>query len=243
MKRSLTLFFVLLFYVSFSFSQQEKLKVKGDIKLEKQDGLLLLRAQVVNEEQFFIDELEYNLFALKKSANGNLSNNKQSGDFTLAPNEEKYLSTLRINLGAEDKLESFLFIKYKGKLIHRDTLFINVKKGKKVNQQQRVVNNELDYRIKGIVIDEALTRMGKDFHDFFYTEYVVSNRKYPYIIKIKERPAMGRSSIIFVEVEGNKVHEFLARPEEDYLKQNVAMTMRLLTNYQKTRLAIKNRRM
>ncbi len=39
---------------------------------------------------------------------------------------------------------------------------------------------------------------------------------------------MGRSSMLSVEVDRKKIHEFFARPEEDYLKYNVAKAMEKL---------------
>ena len=233
MKNKIIILFILnIFFIPFACTQEfDTYKVKGIINLTRIDDFLTLRAQVLNEESFFINELNYNFVALKKGGSGNLSKNNQSNDFSLKPKEEKQLSTIKINLKKDEELKVYLFIKYKDKLIHRDTLFILRKE--KVAVEKKV--NEEQFLIKGIVIDEAMTKIGKDYHDFFYKEYLVTGKNYPFIIKIVEKPAMGRSSILSVEVDRKKIHEFFARPQEEYLKTNVISAMRKLRAYNQKR--------
>ncbi len=219
-------------FISFSIAQEfDAYEVKGGINLTKTDDFLTLRAQVLNEEPFFIDELNYNFVVLKKGSSGNFSKNNQSSDFSLKPNEEKQLSTIKINIKKNEELKVYLFIKHKNKLIHRDTLFL-LKKEKVTTKK---VVSEQQYLIRGIVIDEAMTKIGRDYHDFFYKEYLVTRKNYPFIIKIVEKPAMGRSSVLSIEVDRKKIHEFFARPKEDYLKLNVALAMRKLRVYSQKR--------
>lgn len=219
--------------VKYVSSQEfEKYVVKAEILSEKVDDFLTLRSQILNKEPFFIDNLNYNFVVLKKDIKGNLSKNNQSRDFSLKPNEEKLLSVIKINIKEEEELRAYLFIKHKGNLIYRDTLFIG-QKNERIKKKKIV--DEQEYLIKGIVIDEAITRIGKDYHDYFYREYLVTGKNYPFIIKIVEKPAMGRSSIISIEVDGNKLHEFFARPTEDYLKSNVVIAMRNLRSYNQRR--------
>lgn len=224
-KKNTVFLILVVFFVSFVCGQEfDNYRVKSDVVLVRTDDFLTLRAQVLNLEPFFIDELNYNFVALKKGATGNYSKNSQSNDFSLRPKEEKQLSTIKINVKKNEELKVYLFIKHKNKLIHRDTLFLIPKeKVNKVNEEQ--------FLIRGIVIDEAITRIGKDYHDFFYKEYLVTGKNYPFIIKIIEKPALGRSSMLSVEVEGKKIHEFFARPQEDYLKSNVVWAMRKLRVY------------
>jgi hypothetical protein len=233
MKNKIIILFILnIFFTPFYDAQEfDNYNVKGKINLTQIDDFLTLRAQVLNEELFFINDLSYLFVVLKKGSSGNLSKNNQSNEFSLKPNEEKQLSTIKINLKKEEELRAYLFIKYKGKLIHRDTLFLLSNGKVSVN---KVVNEE-QYIIRGIVIDEAMTKIGKDYHDFFYKEYLVTGKNYPFIIKIVEKPAMGRSSIISIEVDRKKIHEFFARPEEDYLKTNVVIAMRKLRAYNQQR--------
>lgn len=225
-KKNTAFWVLVVFFVSFVCGQEfDNYRVKGGINLIKTDDFLTLRAQVLNLEQFFIDELNYNFVALKKGASGNYSKNSQSNDFSLRPKEEKQLSVIKINVKKNEELKVYLFIKHKNKLIHRDTLFLIPK------EKVKKVVNEAQFLIRGIVIDEAITRIGKDYHDFFYKEYLVTGKNYPFIVKIVEKPALGRNSMLSIEVEGKKIHEFFARPQEDYLKTNVVRAMRKLRVY------------
>ncbi|CAM1345401.1 CsgE family curli-type amyloid fiber assembly protein [Tenacibaculum amylolyticum] len=226
MVRVFTFLFVLLFHLLYG-QEDEKLKIEGEILIQRNDELVIVRAQAYNGEQFYVDELNYNLVAVK-NASGNFSKNNQTSDFSLQPEEEKKLSELRINLGKDDELRTYLFIKHKGKLLHRDTLFL-------IPTKKTAIVNEENFLIKGIVVDESITRIGRDYHDWFYKEYLVSGKKYPFIIKIIEKPAIGRNSVIHIEVEGKKIHEFFARPEEEYLKTNVVYAMRKLRNFNQNR--------
>lgn len=231
MIRRLTYFLVIVFTNMYS---QDNKTITGKIQLEKQDDFITLRAFVVNNQLIYASELNYNLVALKKGEKGNLSKNNQSGNFSLDPKEEKKVSELKVNIGDDDELKAYLFIKQKDKLIFRDTLFISQNpKTKKKKKQKKV--SESNFAIRGIVIDEAITRIGKEFHDIFYKEYIVTRKNYPFIIKIKEKPAMGSRSIISIMAEDKKIHEFYAQPKEDFLKQNVARTMQKLRRYNRVR--------
>ena len=145
----------------------------------------------------------------------------------------KALPKWNCNLNEKEELRSYLFIKHKNKLIAKDSMFLDSKR-----VQQNVVQtkqNESNFFLKGIVIDEAITKIGKDFHDYFYQDYLLSGKKHPFIIKIKEKPSFARSSIISIEVEDKKIHEFLSKPEEEYLKNQVKIASQRINFFAKRR--------
>ncbi|ARV06418.1 hypothetical protein BTO04_06765 [Polaribacter sp. SA4-10] len=233
MKNKIVIFFISIFFFTlFSFVQEfDNYKIKGKINLIRVDDFLTLRAQVLNHELFFIDDLNYNFVVLQKNSLGKLSKKSESNDFSLKPKEEKQLATIKLNLKENEELKVYLFIKHKNKLVARDTLFL-LQRGK--GEVEKEVN-EKQFLIRGMVIDGSLTKIGRDYHDFFYKEYVVTGRNYPFIVKIIEKPAMGRNSILSIEVDRKKIHEFFARPQEDYLKSNVVTAMRKLRVYSQER--------
>ena len=53
--------------------------VKGKINLSEKDNLIIVKAQVENEELLFKSDLFYNLVTLKKNSSGRYSSNNQSG--------------------------------------------------------------------------------------------------------------------------------------------------------------------
>lgn len=227
--------FVLILF-SVSVLSQEGSDVRGKIQALKSDNFLNIKAEVINEGVLFIDELSYNLVALKKDEKGNYSNNKQSGEFSLKPDEKKELTLIRLSIGKSEELKAFLFIKHKGKLISRDTFFIGQKR--KIKIEKKI--NESNFTLKGVVIDEAITKIGKDFYDFFYQSYLLSGIKYPFIIKIKEKPGLTRTTVISVLVGDELIHEFRSNPNEDYLKQNVGFALSRLRFFSRKREKIKS---
>ena len=233
MKNKIVILFISIFFFTlFSFVQEfDNYNIKGKINLIRVDDFLTLRAQVLNHELFFIDDLNYNFVVLQKNSLGKLSKISESNDFSLKPKEEKQLATIKLNFKENEELKVYLFIKHKNKLIARDTLFLLPKRKGEV---ENVVNEE-QFLIRGMVIDGSLTKIGRDYHDFFYKEYIVTGKNYPFIVKIIEKPAMGRNSILSIEVDRKKIHEFFARPQEDYLKSNVVTAMRKLRVYSQER--------
>jgi len=218
-----------------SFSQiysQLNETVKGKINIQESDNLILIKAQVENEEPLFKSNLFYNLVALKKSTSGNYSNNKQEGEFSLNPQESKTVSEIRLNLNADEELRIYLFIKREDILVSKDSILILPQ----IQQQaQKKVVKEADFELKGIVIDEVLTKIGKDFHDYFYQDYLNSGTQYPFIITIIEKPYFGTSSIISVKVDDRVLYQFISRPDEEYLKSSVKISLQNLSQYSKQR--------
>lgn len=223
------------FMLLLSFNQilaQLNNDVKATIIIMESDNLILVKAQVENNEAIFISDLSYNLLALKKNPSGNFSSNRQEGEFSLNPEEGKTLSEVRLNLNFDDELRVYLFVKQGNNLIAKDSLYILPETQQKVIKKEV---NETEFVLKGIVVDEALTKIGKDFHDFFYQEYLTSGTQYPFIITIKEKPYFGTSSILTVEVDDQVLFEFMSKPYEDYLKSGVKASLQNLSQYSKQR--------
>lgn len=227
-------------FVSFNVNAQLNETIVGKINIQESDNLIVIKAQVDNEEPIFKNNLYYNLVALKKNSEGNYSSNRQEGEFSLDPEESKNLSEIRLSLNAGDDLRIYLFIKQNNIVISKDSLQ-RVQPNR--NQVQEKVVKEADFELKGIVIDEVITKVGKDFHDYFYQEYSTSGKQYPFIITIKEKPYFGRSSIITITSEDRKLFEFMSKPDEEFLKSAVKASLQNVNQYAKQRkLLYKNSR-
>lgn len=215
---------------------QENNDVVGKIQVLKIDNFINLNGEVFNDGNLFVDELSYTIIALKKNVNGNYSNNKQSGEFSLKPEEKKELAVIRLSLSKGEELSAYLFIKQQGKLISRDTFYVSKKERKKKIEKI----DESTFVLKGLVIDEVITKVGKDFYDLFYQSYLLSGIKYPFIIKIKEKPGLTRTTNVSIEVEDNLIFKFRTRPSEEYLKELVKLTLTRLRVYSKQKQVLNN---
>lgn len=227
-------FSILLFLMLCSATINAQLSeyVTGDINVVEIDNFIIVKARVENSDLTFKNDLSYNLVGLKKSASGNYSTNKQSGEFSLKPVESKDVSELRLSIKSDEEIKIYLFIKHEDVLVSKDSLLI-LPRGIKTEESNIV--NEGEFVITGIVIDDVITKMGKDFHDYFYQAYLTSGIKYPFIINIKEKPYLGRNSIVSVEVDDRKLYEFMTRPDEEFLKSAVKQTLQNVSQYAKQR--------
>ncbi|WP_372746873.1 CsgE family curli-type amyloid fiber assembly protein [Lutibacter sp.] len=216
---------------SFAISQVND-AIVGRINLFENDNMLTIMAQVENFEPFFVESLSYNLVALKKSASGNYSNNKQAGEFSLMANEKRNISEINLNLNEDEELQVYLFIKQNNHLVSKDTLYLFPKH--KQLQEQAVVPEE-EFMLKGIVVESVITKIGKDFYDYFYQDYLTSGSKYPFIIYISEKPYYGRSSIITIMIDDRTIYEFMTQPDEEFLKSEVKTSLQYIYQYSRQR--------
>ena len=229
----------LLLFLTIGTSVLSQESVSAKIVAKVADNLIDAKAVAQNNETTFKDDYSYVLFSLKKGAQGNYSKNSQSGKFSLQSGEEKALASLKINIQKEEECKIFLFIRKDDALISKDSVIIYAAEKEKKNE----VIAETDFEIKGIVIEDVITKIGKDFHDYFYQEYSNSGSQYPFVINIKEKPYFGRSSIITVEIEGQNVYQFLSKPDEDFLRSSVKSALEIISQFAiQRKLLYKNNR-
>ena len=72
--------------------------------------------------------------------------------------------------------------------------------------------------LSGIISDETKTRNGKDFYDYFYTEYNKINQKGYKIVSVQEELTFARNTKIIVSVDQEVISEFILRPDDEFLK-------------------------
>jgi Curli assembly protein CsgE. len=84
-------------------------------------------------------------------------------------------------------------------------------------------------------VDQTKTKAGKDFFDKFYSTYNLRNEKYPFIATVNELPEFGRSSFIQIEENEKILYKFRAIPNEEYIEQQVEITLKILNQYQSER--------
>lgn len=83
----------------------------------------------------------------------------------------------------------------------------------------------------GIISDETKTRIGKDFYDYFYTEYSKINQKGLKIVSIQEELTFARNTKIIIRVDQEIVSEFILRPDDEFLKYMAENTANSVYKY------------
>ena len=158
-------------------------------------------------------------------------NASQSGVFSLKPNERKNLTTLKVVIKDSDVLKLFFFIRKDEKLISRDTAVV-VSKVKKLETKPIA---EETIEIYGLVVEDVVTKLGKDFYDFFYQEYNTSGAKYPFVIRIIEKPLLGINSEVRIDIDDKMVYKMTTRPNEEYLQSSARQALVVINNYNEKR--------
>lgn len=213
-------------------------KIVAKIESKDTEGQLKLSATATNNSATY-QELNYLLVSIKKVNVGNLSNNKQSGKFSLNPNETKKLSEININISDKDALKTFLYIhdEQTQKLIAKDSLEINQKNFQKTLSK---IEEDEASELKGLTIDETKSKVGKDFYDAFYLQYSQLPEKSSYTITISELPSPGTTGQINIMIDDKQIYSFMTNPSEEYHKEQLVMTFRYIKDYNTKRNLIKN---
>lgn len=229
---------ILIFTIQNINAQEDTSNITSKIESNFTEGQLMLKATATNHSDSYA-ELNYLFVSIKKGGSGNLSNNKQSGKFTLKPDETKMLSQISVNIQKNDAVKVFLYIKDEqtDKLLSKDSLEINAKNFEtKISQ----VNEDEIFELKGLTIDQTKTKTGKDFYDMFYLEYSKLPEKISNAVTISELPTMGRGSQISLEIEDKTLYSFVANPNEEYLAEQANLSMKIILDYYRKKSLIKN---
>lgn len=217
---------------------QEDKKVNARIENSILENQIKLKAVITNNTPVY-KELNYLLISIKKGNSGNLSNNQQSGKFSINPNEVKVLSEINVNLEPKDALKAFLYVRDEEtqKLIAKDSLEINNDLFKKKTAK---VEEDAVFELKGLTIDETKTKVGKDFYDIFYLQYSQIPDKSSGAVTISELPLRGTSGQISIQIDDKVIYSFMTNPNEDYLKEQLAASLKYIKEFNAKKNLIKN---
>ncbi|MFY1047704.1 CsgE family curli-type amyloid fiber assembly protein [Chryseobacterium sp. GP-SGM7] len=238
--KNLVFLFLKAFFIFLSvclYAQEDKgivAKIEKNV-IEKQ---LLVKAAVTNNSSIY-RELNYLLVAIKKGSSGNLSNNKQSGKFSINPGETKSLSELSVNLDKNDALKAYLYIRDEEnqKLISKDSLEINQNF---LKNKIAKVESDVVFELRGLTIDETKTKVGKDFYDQFYIQYNQLPEKSSSAIKIIELPTRGTSGQITIEIDDKMIYGFVTNPSEEFITEQVFNALRYIKEFTASKNLVKN---
>lgn len=209
-------------------SAQSTDMVSAKIITNKNQGLTKIQALAVSNSATFHD-LNYILVSVKKGKSGT-SSNKQSGKFSLKPNETKILSETNLNIDKDDALKVYLFLKDEetDEVISKDSLEVHTEK---FASETVDYIPEHDLELSGITIDDTRTKFGQFFYDSFYKKYNQIPKKFEGTITISELPSFGRSSRIVVTIDDQTIYSFLTQPNEELLEGEADRTLAILIEY------------
>lgn len=228
----------LFIFLSARVDGQEDKKVNARIENTILENQIRLKAIVTNNTAVY-KELNYLLISIKKGNAGNLSNNQQSGKFSINPGEVKILSEINVNLESKDALKVFLYVRDEEtrKMVAKDSLELNTDLFKKKTAK---VEEDAVFELKGLTIDDTKTKVGKDFYDLFYLQYSQISDKSSGAITISELPLRGTSGQISIQIDDKVIYSFMTNPGEDYLKEQLAVSLKYIKEFNTKKNLIKN---
>jgi hypothetical protein len=228
MKFKLVILTTLFFQVS--IAQFTNTDVVAKLKTETIDDIISVVGTVTNTTEVY-KSLQYTISVFRTDADNNVSKNNQEGRFTLEANESKELSRGSISVEESDKIVLLLLIYEEDKIIGKDRLALNEENNQKPKKTEEDISSDDGIELKGIVIEETKTKPGRDFYEFFYALYTLNQINGNKVVGVYEKLSFGRSTIIQVKIEDNVIHEFIGKPDLEYLEQMSKIAIRKVYKY------------
>ncbi len=230
-------YLLVLLLVPFALISQEK-QVVAKIKIIQKDNLVNVYANAMNHTHSNYEDLNYTLLTLKEDVNGNLSKNQQSGKFSILSNKTKLLSKLQLNISDKGNIKIFLYIRNKKKLLSKDKVEITLIDKKYSSDKIAEENIELS----GLVVENVMTKLGKDFYDYFNQVNQLNGIQYPFIILIDEKPSIGgRNSEINIIINDKTIYKFRTQPKEKFLYHQAKEANKYIYKYHLKQKLLKNK--
>lgn len=90
----------------------------------------------------------------------------------------------------------------------------------KLNQfVEQPVRNSADLEIDGLIVDETITKIGRDFYQIFSMQWEAPVTAKNFTILIKEKPARGNGAIITVSLNDTDLFEQNLQPRYDIIEE------------------------
>ena len=249
-KIHIVLKFALFLTVLFSFTAVQaqflNKEIKAVIKVEKNSEFYTFKAMAENITPSDRDNLTYEYFLFRTDANNNTQKDSKSDRFVIDANNKVILSSLTVQYNIEGKvIIALLIYDENNKPIGKDRIVLpNGGKSElqydnppevEISQDQAKPND--GFFINGFVIENTITKAGRDFHRYFYSEYFNLGITTTKNIVIEETPARGRTTRVQVSIDDRVVWQFFTQPRKEFLKQQASTALdraiRHLQNLQK----------
>lgn len=85
--------------------------------------------------------------------------------------------------------------------------------------------------ISGLVVDQSITKPGRDFYDLFYGQWEAPAGIQEYTITIGEKPARATTTLLTVRVNDDDLLEFPLQPSYDLIQEAVSEAIAYVQDY------------
>lgn len=164
---------------------------------------------IIKNDSNLFKTLSSELIIISNMGAKNASKAEQKDNFSIAPDEVKIVATKNINVADTDNIIVLFLIYEDVKLIARDR--------KELRRQKNDPNVSDGLEIKGLVVENVRSKVGKDFYDYFYQQFTLKNPESDQLVKVEEQLGIGIGTRIQIKVQEDLVFESFARPNEEQL--------------------------
>ncbi|WP_405199521.1 CsgE family curli-type amyloid fiber assembly protein [Christiangramia sp. LLG6405-1] len=225
------LLLILLFTGTHCFPQFFNKEIVGDIKFEDKGEYLEFSATAENLTPSDYS-LRYEFLLYKTDKNGNISRSNQENRFFLESYKKDILSSVTVNKSDEGTLTVVLLIfDQEDKPLGKDRIElknsiegieeIKQDQDKPAPASQEEAKPQDGFSLNGLVVENTITKVGRDFFKYFYSEFYNKEIKTSSDIEIDEVPGRGRMTMLSVKVGNQVIMRFFGQPKKEYL-QNMA---------------------
>lgn len=218
-----------LFLLGNLYAQVYNKEVVAKIKIERNSEFYTFSATAENLLPS-VNSLRYEFMVFKVDSSNNSVKNSQSDRFILKGHEKKIVSVVTINNNFEGKVIIVFFIySVNNKPIGKDRIVLENKGGfleiTEIDNPDRNMSSQDQAKpqdgfvLNGFVIENTITKAGRDFYKYFYAEYFNKGILTTKNIIIEEVPARSRFTRISVKVEDQLVWQFFSQPKKEFLKE------------------------
>jgi curli production assembly/transport component CsgE len=121
------------------------------------------------------------------------------------------------------------------KKIQPDTIPAEIKKLQQALEQLNKLEehplNPADLEIDGLVVDETISKIGRDFYDLFHRQWEPPPQAKNFIILIKEKPTPGNWAFVTVAVNEKDVFDYQLQPRADLVEEVANYTVTLVYEF------------
>lgn len=230
--------FALFLTVLFSFTgvraQFFNKEIKAVIKVERNSEFYTFKATVENITPGDRENLRYEYLAFRTDAENKTEKQSRGDRFIIRANDIIILADLAINFNVEGKIVIVLLVYDENdKPIGKDRVVLpnGGKSEVQYDNPPTVARSEDQARpndgvfFEGFVIENTITKAGRDFHRFFTQEKFNRGVTTSKNIVITETPARGRTTRIQVTIDDKLIWQFFTQPRKEFLKDQAITTL------------------
>ncbi len=232
MKKTFFLLFLILGFACAVNAQFMNKEIKAAILVEQNSAFYTFKAVAENLTTSDVN-LRYQYILYRTDENNNTQKSQQEDRFFLKSYTKNILASVTVNYNIRDKVILVLLIYDKNdKPVGQAR--IELPKGGQTKIETMTQNQPVSadqarptdgFVIQGFVVENTITKAGRDFYRFFYSDYynrqIVTNKN----IVINEIPGRSLNTMISIEIEGREIWRFFAQPRRDFLKKMALIAM------------------